>query len=66
MSIYEYDEEKHLAQVCEEGREEGREEGEKRLGKLMMVLLASGRNIDAQKAAADADYRRELYKECCV
>ena len=32
----------------------------------MMVLLASGRNIDAQKAAADADYRRELYKECCV
>ena len=43
-----------------------REEGEERLGKLMMVLLASGRNIDAQKAAADADYRRELYKECCV
>ena len=62
VSIYEYDEEKHLAQV----REEGREEGEERLGKLMMVLLASGRNIDAQKAAADADYRRELYKECCV
>lgn len=62
MSIYEYDEEKHLAQV----REEGREEGEERLGKLMMVLLASGRNIDAQKVAADADYRRELYKECCV
>lgn len=62
MSIYEYDEEKHLAQV----REEGREEGEERLGKLMMVLLASGRNIDAQKAATDADYRRELYKECCV
>lgn len=66
MSIYEYDEEKHLAQVRGEGREEGREEGEERLGKLMMVLLASGRNIDAQKAAADADYRRELYKECCV
>ena len=66
MSIYEYDEEKHLAQVQEEGREEGREEGEERLGKLMMVLLVSGRNIDAQKAAADADYRRELYKECCV
>ena len=37
MSIYEYDEEKHLAQVREEGREEGRKEEKIKIARNMKL-----------------------------
>lgn len=39
MSIYEYDEEKHMRQTKEEGREEGREEG-------IQILIQTCRELD--------------------
>ena len=47
MSIYEYDEERHMRQkreeAHEEGREEGRREGEERMNRLILALDRSGR-----------------------
>ena len=45
------------------GREEGREEGEDRLAKLMMALFAAGRAQDAQRAAKDPAFRKQLFHE---
>ena len=59
MSIYEYDEEKHLAQV----REEGREEGRARMTALTKTLLASGRMADLQLALDDPGYCEKLMEE---
>ena len=55
----------------EQGREEGREEGivegvqkgEARLARLIGQLLSQGRDQDAVRAAADPEYRRQLYSE---
>ena len=47
----------------EEGRQEGREEGEDRLAKLMMALFAAGRAQDAQRAAKDPAFRKQLFHE---
>ena len=44
-------------------REEGREEGEQRLGALMSKLRELGLIDDAFKAAADPEYRNQLYKQ---
>lgn len=41
MSIYEYDEEKHMRQVKEEGREEGKEEGRAEGAKSKMLELVN-------------------------
>ena len=46
-----------------EGEAKGRKEGEKRLGMLMNLLFKENRYDDANKAAADADFREKLFKE---
>ena len=63
MSIFEYDEEKHMRMLKEEGREEGRHLGEDALGSLVAQLLGLGRIEDAKKAAEDAQTRKKLYRE---
>lgn len=79
VSIFEYDEEKHLNQEreaayrkgkhegheagLEEGREAGREEGELRLLELMQILMNSGRNEAMTRITTDAEYREQLYRE---
>ncbi len=46
-----------------EGRVEGRAEGEDRLARLMKLLFGQRRFEDAQRAATDAAFRDQLYRE---
>lgn len=59
VSIYEYDEEKTMRQM----REEGREEGEKSFAILAKRLLEDSRQDDLLKAADNRDFREMLYRE---
>ncbi len=67
VSIFEYDEEKHLKQEREaayrKGKNEGREEGELRLLELMQILTNAGRSEDIKRITIDAEYREQLYRE---
>lgn len=71
MSIYEYDEEKHMRQEREASKQEGIKEGivkgkiqgEDKALKLSEFLLAAGRVADLKKAANDKAFCRKLYKE---
>ncbi|MCM1124565.1 MAG: hypothetical protein NC416_18475 [Eubacterium sp.] len=68
MSIFEYDEEKHMRSEREEWREighkEGIEEGENKAFKLMQMLMDTGRTEELQRALSDPKYRERLYQEC--
>ena len=82
MSIFEYDEEKHLKSEREqayrsgkdegiaEGRKEGIKEGlckgENRLAELLQILSAEGRNDDIRRAISDQVYREQLYQEAGI
>ena len=59
MLLTEYNE----AQAMELFREEGRAEGEDRLARLMKLLFGQRRFEDAQRAATDAAFRDQLYRE---
>lgn len=59
MSIFEYDEEKHMKNEREEGREEGREE----LAKVLKRLMDVGETEALERALSDREYREELYQE---
>lgn len=59
VSIFEYDEEKHLKNV----REEGKKEGEKHFSRLIQALLDNGRNDDLKRVLSDPEYREQLYRE---
>lgn len=59
MSIFEYDEEKHMKNEREEGREEGREE----LAKVLKRLMDAGETEALKRALSDREYREELYQE---
>lgn len=71
MSIYEYDQEKHLRQEREAswekgrevGKEEGREEGMKLLDDLYGLLAKSGRTDDILRATKEPEYRDKLLQE---
>ncbi|MDE6893400.1 MAG: hypothetical protein K2P50_16545 [Lachnospiraceae bacterium] len=59
VSIFEYDEEKHMKSE----REEGREEGEYRLARLLKKLMDGGKINELQCALSDREYREKLYRE---
>ncbi len=59
VSIFEYDEEKHLKNL----REEGKKEGEKHFSRLIQALLDDGRNDDLKRVLSDPEYREQLYRE---
>ncbi|MDE6663628.1 MAG: hypothetical protein K2K46_09850 [Lachnospiraceae bacterium] len=79
VSIFEYDEEKHMKSEREwaynnghedglaEGRKlgltEGKQLGEQRLLKLYQLLLESGRTKDLNRILSDKTYREQLYQE---
>ena len=63
MLLTEYNEAQAMELFREEGRAEGRAEGEDRLARLMKLLLNLHRFDDARKAATDASFRDELYRE---
>lgn len=59
VSIFEYDEVKHMRQVREEGFDEARDI----INRLNQLLAEQHRTEDIIKAAADAEYQRTLLKE---
>ncbi|MBD5548848.1 MAG: hypothetical protein HDQ97_15940, partial [Lachnospiraceae bacterium] len=75
VSIFEYDEEKHLKSErelaykngedagIEKGIALGREEGEKRFSELLQILMKAERNDDLSRAISDQNYREQLYLE---
>ena len=63
MLLTEYDEQAHIKNEREIALEKGREEGEKRLAKLVQILLDGGRNDDLNRAMADENYRKQLFEE---
>lgn len=75
MSIYEYDEEKHMRQEREEweaigraegkaiGRAEGKMAGETRMSRLVECLLNAGRLDELKRATQDEKLREKLYLE---
>lgn len=67
MSIFEYNEEKHMKSEREEwhkiGLEEGQKRGEERLAQLMQALLSAGKNEDIRRILSDLKYREQLYAE---
>lgn len=67
MSIYEYDEERHMRQTREEGYEDGYEKGKisatERINQLTRLLAEKNRMEDILKAANDLEYQQRLFKE---
>ncbi|MGN1378421.1 MAG: hypothetical protein ACI4V6_08705, partial [Dorea sp.] len=75
MSIYEYDEEKHMRQTRAEGYEEGMIKGEaigmqkgedsatERLNHLNRLLAEQHRMEDIVKAASDQEYQKKLLEK---
>ena len=63
MCITEYDEERTLAEMKEDGRKEGRAEGREELAELISVLLDQGRIEDAKRLAKDIEFRDGLLAE---
>ena len=71
VSIFEYDEEKHMKSErewaynngLEDGERLGIEKGEQRLINLQQLLLNAGRNDDLTRAINDKNYREQLYKD---
>lgn len=67
MSIFEYDEEKHIRSERKEWREIGLEEGlakgETRALQLVQRLTESGKTEEMKRALSDPAYREQLYRE---
>lgn len=75
MSIFEYDEEKHMKSEREEwreigrqegfreGHEEGHKEGRNDLARILKNLMDSGKDDVIKRALSDQEYREQLYRE---
>ena len=63
VSIFEYDEEKHIQSERKEWREIGREEGENKALQLMQKLMEAGKTGEMKRALSDPAYREQLYRE---
>ena len=75
MSIYEYDEERHMRQTRAEGYEDGEaagmkkgeeigiKKGEYRINQLTIILAKNNRTDDIIKAANDKEYQKKLLEE---
>lgn len=63
MSIFEYDEEKHMKSEREWAYKTGHEDGERRLAKLLQTLMDAGQNAEMSRVLSDAAYREQLYRE---
>lgn len=66
MSIFEYDEEKHMKSEREEWREIGRKEGLNagldNLSRLLKSLMDAGKTEEVQRVLSDSVYREQLYQ----
>lgn len=59
VSIFEYDEEKHMKSERKEWREIGREEGSDTLARLLQSLTAAGKSEEIDRVLHDSDYRKQ-------
>ena len=66
MSIYEYDEERHMRQTRAEGYEDGEAAGMERINQLIIVLTKQNRTEDIIKAANDPEYQKKLLEEFSI
>lgn len=71
VSIFEYDEERHIRQTREEGEEVGKEIGKEigvaigieKINQLNRALLQDKRFEDLERSAEDREYQKQLLKE---
>ena len=75
VSIFEYDEEKHMRserkewreigyrEGLETGREEGQKAGSESLARLIKSLMDAGKTDDVQRVLSDCTYREKLLRE---
>lgn len=67
MSIFEYDEEKHMKSERAEWREigyrEGHEAGSENLTRLLKSLMDDGKSEEVNRVLTDSDYRQKLLQE---
>lgn len=63
VSIFEYDEEKHIRNEKEISYKVGLEEGEERHNRLIIKLMEDGRMDDFKRSMKDKGYRKKLYQE---
>ena len=63
LNLVEYAEEQGMRKGEIKGRKTGEVIGETRLGALIKILLKDKRYADAEKAAEDEEFRKQLYKE---
>ena len=63
MCLTEYNEKEEREQLSQEFREIGNAEGENRLSTLFTKLKELGKEDDAFKAAADPNFRNQLYQQ---
>ncbi len=57
VSIFEYDEEKHMKSEREEWRSIGQKEGQDKLAKLLQKLIDTGRGEEVGRVLSDHEYR---------
>ena len=63
VSIFEYDEEKHMKSERKEWQEIGRKEGRDNLASLLQSLTDAGKTEEVQRVLTDKDYREQLCRE---
>lgn len=63
VSIFEYDEEKHIKSERKEWRGIGRKEGSDNLAKLLQSLIDAGKTEEVKRVISDSEYREKLLKE---
>ena len=63
VSIFEYDEEKHMKSEREEWRTEGLKTGLDNLSLLLKSLMETGKTEELQRVLSDKEYREQLYWE---
>ena len=52
-----------IQEGIKEGIKEGKDRGEERFGRLMSILMRSGRAEDMKRAIGDKTYRDELFRQ---
>lgn len=63
VSIFEYDEEKHMKSDRKEWREIGREEELKAGLDILKALMDAGKTKEVNRALTDSDYRNQLCRK---
>ena len=63
MSIFEYDEEKHMKSERKEWLNKGLEKGSDTLAVLLQSLMDAGKSEEVNRVLNDNDYRRKLLEE---